>query len=139
VTVIGSLNSTRPSWTCYVDGQAFLKSASNTNTASNNVEICTLSGIVVGTTPSNLTVVASGTTDNPFLLDYIQYTPLASDILQDTNATILVNVLDSQIQYDSNWNKSEGQVETSVNGASMTFDFIGGPQGGLPRSFKYFL
>jgi hypothetical protein len=139
VTVISSINSTQPSWTCYVDGNTLLNS--NNISISNNVKICTLSGIVVGTTSSNLTVVASGTTDNPFFLDYIQYTPVASTILD--NATVLVDALDSQILYDSHWNKSlaEGQVGTSVIGASMTFDFVGGPQGGLPRNlnFKYFL
>ena len=74
------------------------------------------------TTPSNLAVVASGTTDNPFLFDFIYYAPHAGTILD--NVTVVVEASDSQIQYNSGSNISEGQPETSVQGASMTFDFL---------------
>ena len=84
--------------------------------------------------PSNLTVVASGTKDSPFLFDYIQYVPDASTILD--NATEVVDAFDSQIKYNSGWNKlGTTGMQTSVQGASMTFDFVGA----CLRSLKYFL
>ena len=135
MSVIGSfMNSSLPSWTCFIDGNPLI-SNNFSNFDSNNVEICSLPNITINTTPNNLTVVASGTTDNPFLFDYIQYVPDNSTILD--NATVEISALDSQIQYDSRWNMSlvDGQVQTSVQGASMTFDFVGA----LPHSFQYFL
>ena len=77
----------------------------------------------------------SGTTDNPFLFDFISYVPDASTILD--NATVWVDASDSQ--YDSRWNMSDHQADTSVQGASMTFGFVGA----FPhcqrqvRNFKY--
>ena len=57
----------------------------------------------------------------------------ASDI-----ATVLVDAFDTQIKYlnvSGEWITSGAQVETSVQGASMIFDFIGA----LPGSLKYFV
>ena len=134
--VIGSSNNTLPpsSWTCYINGNR------DTSPSNNNVEICSLSNIVDNnTTPVNLTVQALGTSQMPFLLDYIQYAPIGS--IPD-NATVLVDAFDTQIKYrdasggnDSGWVVSGDQVETTLQGASMIFDFVGA----LPRSFKYFL
>ena len=116
MSVIAWVNSSQPSWTCYIDGN-LLVPENITNSPSNDVEICTLPNITK-TTPSNLTVTAVD-----ILLDYIQYAPVASTIIHD--ATWLVDAFDSQIQYDSEWNKSGSQAETLVQGASMTFDFVG--------------
>ena len=83
-----------------------------------------------------MTVLASGSTDMPFLLDNIQYAPVASTILDI--ATVLVDAFDTQIKYlndSGEWITSGAQVETSVQGASMIFDFIGA----LPGSLKYFV
>ena len=124
VSVMGSfLASTLPSVTCYLDGNVFpLNNISLLHL--NSVPFCSLEGIVPKATPSNLTVVASGTTDNPFLFDRIQYEPDASVILD--NATVVVDAFDNQIQYGSGWNKlGIIGMETSVQGASITFDFIG--------------
>ena len=77
----------------------------------------------ITTMPSNLSVVASNTADGLFLFDSIFYEPDASTILD--NATILVEAFDSQIQYDSGWKRGNTGMETSVQGASMTFDFVG--------------
>jgi hypothetical protein len=124
VYVIGSfLTSTLPTWSCFIDGFALI-SNNISQVNLNNVEICSLQNIVTKTTPSNLTVVALGTTSSPFLLDHIQYAPDDNTILD--NATVVVDAFDSQIQYDSGWNKlGTTGVETSVQGASMTFDFVG--------------
>ena len=110
------------------------------SSANNNIYFCELES-ETETTPSQLTVTASGTFDNPFLFDYIQYTPVASTNLD--NATVMVQPFDSQIQYNSggwtiNTSATPGFVETWVrNGLnpSMTFDFVGP----FPCSFKYFL
>ena len=83
-----------------------------------------------------MTVLASGTTKVPFLLDYIQYAPVASTVLD--NATVLVDAFDTEIQYlndSGEWITSGNQVKTSVQNASMIFDFIGA----LPPSFEYFV
>ena len=124
VSVIGSfLKPTIPSWMCFIDGFTLtLNSISQVN--QNNVEICSLQNIVIKSTPSNLTVVASATFDGPFLFDHVQYALSASTIL-DT-ATVVVDVFNDQIHYDSGWSKlgSTG-MEMSVQNALMTFDFMG--------------
>ena len=122
--VIGSfLTSTPPSWTCFVDGFALI-SNNISETNLNNVKICSLQNIK--TIPSTLTVVASGTTpNNPLVFDRIQYTPDPSVIL-DNSTTVVVDAFDDQIHYDSGWSKlGTIGMETSVQGASMTFDFVG--------------
>jgi hypothetical protein len=88
VYVIGSfLTSTPPSWTCFVDGFALI-SNNISETNLNNVEICSLQNIK--TTPSTLTVVASGTTaDNPLVFDRIQYAPDPSVILYNTTVVVV--------------------------------------------------
>ena len=51
----------------------------------------------------------------PFLLDYIQYAPVASTVLD--NATVLVDAFDTEIQYlndSGEWITSGDQVKTSV-------------------------
>ena len=136
MSVIGHSNSTLPpsQWSCYIDGTRL------NSFDPNNVEICSSSQIIINRPVVNLTVLVSGTTDMPFLLDYIQYAPVASSI--PDNATVLVDAFDTQITYrdnsgrnDSGWIISGDQVETSMGYASMIFDFVGA----LPRSFKYFL
>ena len=132
-----NFNSTKTSWTCFIDGNEMQNF--NLSNANYSLPICDTSNLNVTTktTPRNLTVVASGTTDNPFLFDFILYIPDASTILD--NATVTVFPDDSQIQYDSSWNTSDAtdHVQTSAKGASMTFDFVGA----LPQahSFKSFL
>jgi hypothetical protein len=126
VFVIGSfMSSTLPSWSCFIDGFALISNnISQANLLNNNVEVCSLQNIVMKTTPSILTVVASGTTDGPFVFDHIEYAPYSSTILD--NATVVVDAFDPQIQYDSGWNKvGTIAMETSVQGATMTFDFVG--------------
>ena len=116
-----------PSWTCYLDGNALI-STPNVVTLGNvtYAPFCLLKDIVPKATPSNLTVVASGTADYPFLFDYIEYEPDATSILD--NATVIVPALDdqSQIEYSSGWSMVDGVVmETSVPGSSLSFDFVG--------------
>jgi hypothetical protein len=82
-----------------------------------------LDGIVPKATPSNLTVQVSGTTNNPFLLDRIQYEPDDSVILD--NATVVVDAFDDQVSY-AGWSTLGGiGMETSMQGSSLTFDFVG--------------
>ncbi|KIM42020.1 hypothetical protein M413DRAFT_410625 [Hebeloma cylindrosporum] len=126
VSVIGSFMSpTLPSWACFVDGFALISNnISDIDLLNNNVEICSLQNIVIKPTPSNLTVVATGTADVPFLFDHIQYAPDGSTSLD--NATVIVDAFDNQIQYDSGWNKLESiGMETLAQNASLTFDFVG--------------
>jgi len=90
----------------------------------NNVEICSWHGIAPKATPRNLTVVASGMTDNLFLFDHIQYAPDASTILD--NATVVVDAFDDQIGYYSGWSPyGDFGLWTSVQGALLTLDFVG--------------
>jgi hypothetical protein len=114
------------SWTCYLDGNVFPSNDISQFLNLNNVEICSLSGIVRApeATSSNLTVVASGTTGNPFLFDHIQYAPDATVVLD--NATILVDAFDGHIGYSSGWT-TPGEIgwQTSVQGSSLNFDFVG--------------
>ena len=83
-----------------------------------------MENILPSPTPShNLTVVASDTTNIPFLFDFIQYVPDASVMLD--NATIVVNGSDPQIQHPGWRTVREIGVATLVPGTSLTFDFIG--------------
>ena len=128
VGVIGSLapNSFLPPWTCYLDGNLFPSNDTSNMLGLNNVEFCSLSGVVrpPSATSSNLTVVASGTTDNPFLFDHIQYEPDATVILD--NVTILVDAFDGDIGYSGGWTtRNPFGFETSVQNSSLNFDFVG--------------
>ena len=125
MAVIGSLQAfSDPSWTCWLDGNLLLSANITMNLTLNKIEICPFTDILPSAIPShNLTVVASGTADGPFLFDEIIYAPDDSTILD--NATVEVDAFDSQIQYDSGWNESATGTQTSVPGASMTFDFVG--------------
>jgi len=125
VAVIGSfLTFTLPSWTCYLDGNAFPSNNISLNVHLNNVEICSSNGFVLKDTPRYLTVVASGTIDNPFLFDHIKYEPDASVILD--NKTVVVDAFDDHIGYSSGWSSAGGiGMETSVLGSSLNFDFVG--------------
>jgi hypothetical protein len=126
VAVIGSFlaPTVPPSWTCYLDGNAFPSKNISLNVNLNNVEICSSSGLAPKDTPRYLTVVASGTVDSPFMFDHIQYEPDASAILD--NATVVVDAFDGQIEYSSGWS-SAGEIgmETSVQGSYLIFDFVG--------------
>jgi len=119
------LASIPPSVTCYLNGNTLI--SNNISLIHlNNADFCSLSGIVPKATPSNLTVVASGTTDNPFLFDRVQYELDARAILD--NATVVVDALDAQkpIEYSSGWSMvDEVVMETSVPGSSLNFDFVG--------------
>ena len=127
VYVIGSFldSGNMPSWTCFIDGFTLISSnISQADLSNNNVEICSLQNIAVKTTPSNLTVVANDLFLADFVFDYIKYVPISGAILDD--ATVMVEAFDTQIQYSSGWNKvGTIGMETSVQGASMTFDFVG--------------
>ena len=126
VYVIGSfLDSNMPSWTCFVDGFSLISNnISQADLSNNNVEICSLQNIATKTTPSNLTVVAEGVFLASFVFDLIKYVPVSSAILD--NAAVVVEAFDTQIQYSSGWNKvGTIGMETSVQGASLTFDFVG--------------
>jgi hypothetical protein len=96
-----------------------------THNELNNVELCALKNIVPKATPRNLTVVASGTTHNPFLFNRVEYAPDASVILD--NATIVVNPFDGDIVSSTiGWTTLEsGIVETSMPGAFLIFNFVG--------------
>ena len=125
MAVIGSFHAPKlPSWTCYLDGNAFPSNNISSNVNLNNVEICSSNGFAPKDTPRNLAVVASGTVDTPFLFDHIQYEPDASVILD--NATVVVDAFDDQIEYSSGWS-SAGEIgmETSVQGSFLNFDFVG--------------
>lgn len=129
MSVIGSFPniraSTPPSWSCFLNGFA-LSSFATPGINRNNWELCSLKNIST-TKANNLTVTASGSTGTPFFLDRIEYIPAASVILD--NATVLVQEDDTQIQYDSGWsNFRDIGRQTSVNGSTMTFDFIGAPR-----------
>ena len=128
MSVIGSfpdIHASTPSWSCFINGFA-ISSSITPGINRNNWELCALQNIST-TAPTNLTVTASGSTDTPFLLDRIEYIPTASVILD--NATVLVPGNDTQIQYDSGWsNFRDIGRQTSVNGSTMTFDFIGAPR-----------
>ena len=127
-----------PFWTCLLNGNTYNSTAGPfifDLGAVNTTVLCQFQNIT--TSPSNLTVVASGTTGTPFLFSHIEYAPAASTILN--NATVAIFPLDRQIQYGSGWNKldpNDYQVETStqLEGATMAFDFVGA----RPCSFKYF-
>ena len=127
VYVIGSFldSGNMPSWTCFIDGFALISNnISQADLSNNNVEICSLQNIAVKTTTSNLTVVANDLFLADFVFDYIKYVPISGAILDD--ATVMVEAFDTQIQYSSGWNKvGTIGMETSVQGASMTFDFVG--------------
>jgi len=82
-----------------------------------------VNNIASKTTPTNLTVVASGTTDNSFLFDHIRYTPDASVLLD--NATVVVDAYDDQIHYSSQWQPYADIGMETTGKASLTFDFIG--------------
>jgi len=115
-----------PSWTCYLDGYVIPSNNISSHSNMNAVEICSQKGIirVLQATFSTLTVAASGTADNPFLFDRIQYEPDATAVLD--NATVVVDAFCDQIQYGPGWNKlgTTGMM-TLDQGASMTFDFVG--------------
>ena len=125
MAVIGSFHPPElPSWTCYLDGNAFPSNNISLSVNLNNVEICSSNGFALKDTPRNLAVVASGTVDSPFMFDHIQYEPDASVILD--NATVVVDAFDDQIEYSSGWS-SAGEIgmETSVQGSFLNFDFVG--------------
>jgi hypothetical protein len=127
--VIGSFSniraSTAPSWTCFING-FHLSSSNIPGVNRNNWQLCGLQNISTATS-SNLTVTASGNTDTPFQLDRIEFVPDASVILD--NATVGVDAHDAQIQYDSGWTTFRDiGMETSVNGSTITLDFIGAPR-----------
>ena len=128
MVVIGSfpsatLPSPLPSWACYLDGNQFPSNDVSQSLGLNNVELCSLNIDPWKATPSNLTVAASGTTDSPFLFDRIEYVPDTSVILD--NATVVVDAFYDQINY-TGWSRF-GQIgmETSVQGSSLFFDFVG--------------
>ena len=114
-----------PSLTCYLDGNIFPSNNISGLLNINNAEICSLSSIVRarGATFSNLTVVASGTTESPFLFDNIRYEPDATVILD--NATIVVDAFDSHIEYSSGWTAGGFGYETSMQASTLNFDFVG--------------
>ena len=126
-----------PTWTCLLNGNTIISTPGPfifDLGAVNTTVLCQSQNIV--TEPSNLTVVVSGTAETPFLFSHIEYTPVASTILD--NATVAIFPIDTVIQYDSGWNKSDPndyQVETSTQGATMIFDFVGA----RPCSFQIFL
>ena len=120
-----SLASVLPSWTCYLDGNAFLSTNISQLLNLNNVEICSLSGFIRDNISSiNLTVLAAGTVENPFLFDHLEYKPDATVITD--NATVLVDAFDGDIEYSSGWTPSgDFGWETSVQGSTLNFDFVG--------------
>jgi len=118
------LNSPPPSWTCFIDGNALVPGGFPSPSLLNGAQICSFYNIhnTPTTRPFNLTVVASGTSDNPFLFDRIEYTPDASVPLD--NATVKVDSSYDQIHYSSGWSTNSPK-RTSEKGSSLTFDFIG--------------
>ncbi|KIM37680.1 hypothetical protein M413DRAFT_13139 [Hebeloma cylindrosporum] len=120
----GSFHASKlPSWTCYLDGNAFPSNNISLSVDLNNVEICSSKNLALEDTPRHLAVVASGTVDTPFMFDHIQYEPDASIILD--NATVVVDAFDVHIEYSSGWSSaSDIGMETSVQGSFLNFDFV---------------
>ena len=51
---------------------------------------------------------------------------------------MVVDAFDDQIHYDSGWNRLESVgMQTSTQGASMTFDFVGAFRVSTIHRFKY--
>ena len=74
--------------------------------------------------PHVLTVNVTVLKNQTFWFDNIQYLPSASVPLNQ--AAIIVDSLDSQLQYGSGWGAlGSGANMTTVAGSIFTFDFIG--------------
>jgi hypothetical protein len=74
--------------------------------------------------PHILTVNATILKNQTFWFDNIQYLPSASVPLNQ--AAIVVDFLDSQLQYGSGWGPLGGIAnDTTVTGSTFSFDFIG--------------
>ncbi|KIM39433.1 hypothetical protein M413DRAFT_29182 [Hebeloma cylindrosporum] len=123
--VMGSFqNSAPPSYTCYIDGNAIYSPGFIQGSKLFTDALLCLYFYTKSINSINLTVTASGTTDNPFLFSRIDILPDASATLD--NATVMVDTLDPQIHYSTGWNHTPaGFATTSERGASLTFDFIG--------------
>ena len=79
-----------PFWTCLLNGNTYNSTAGPfifDLGAVNTTVLCQFQNIT--TSPSNLTVVASGTTSTPFLFSHIEYAPAASTILNNATVAIL--------------------------------------------------
>lgn len=129
MSVIGSLVNPSSFWICYLDGNSIPSNNISGTSNLNNVEICSLSGIVRarGAKVTNLTVVASSN-GNSFLFDRIQYEPDATVTGILDNATIVVDAFDGDIRYSSGWtavgDAGDG-LGTSVQNSFLNFDFVG--------------
>ena len=74
--------------------------------------------------PHILTVNATILKNQTFWFDNIQYLPSASVPLNQ--AAIIVDSLDSQLQYGAGWGALGGSANvTTQTGSIFTFDFIG--------------
>ena len=119
--ILNSSGVLDPTWDCFVDGISIGPSAPFAF-AENNWVFCNHPGLVDG--PHVLTVNATVLKNQTFWFDNIQYLPSASVPLN--KATIIVDSLDSQLQYGSGWGALGGNANmTTVAGSIFTFDFIG--------------
>jgi hypothetical protein len=128
VTVVGSnniLNSSGvldPTWDCFIDGIS-IGPTPPFKFAENNWVFCNHLGLVDG--PHVLTVNATVLKNHTFWFDNIRYVPSASVPLDQ--AAIIVDSLDSRLQYGTGWGAVGGGSAnmTTVAGSMFTFDFIG--------------
>ncbi|KAF9559301.1 hypothetical protein CPC08DRAFT_637960 [Agrocybe pediades] len=112
---------TDPDWSCSVDGADITKLQANLF-PENNFIIC--SGDSLSDGPHTITINAIVRQQTTFWFDRIQYIPSASVDL--SNATVLVDALDSAVTLSSGWMDMGGIGNmTQQNGAKLTLDFIG--------------
>ncbi|KAH9484521.1 hypothetical protein JR316_0004003 [Psilocybe cubensis] len=110
-----------PTWECFIDNISIGKTAPF-QFAENNWLFCDQDGLLDG--PHILTVNATVKKQQPFWFDNIQYIPSSS--LSLDNAAVMVDSLDSELQYGSGWNALGTTANfTQSPNAIFTYSFIG--------------
>lgn len=110
-----------PTWDCFVDDIS-IGPTDPFPYAENNWVFCNHPNLVDG--PHILTVNATVMKNQTFWFDNIQYSPSAGVPLD--KAAIIVDSLDSQLQYGDGWGALGGSANmTTKAGSIFTFDFIG--------------
>jgi hypothetical protein len=110
-----------PTWQCFIDGISIGASAPFAF-PENNWVFCNQDSLVDG--PHILTVNATVLKNQTFWFDNIQYAPSASVPLNE--AVIMVDHLDSQLQYGTGWEALGTTANmTLVAGSTFNFNFIG--------------
>jgi hypothetical protein len=101
-----------PTWDCFVDNIS-IRPSTSFQFPENNWVFCSQDKLVDG--PHILTVNATVAKEQTFWFDDIQYTPSASVSLED--AAVMVDSLDSQLQYGTGWQAlgSTANMTTQTN------------------------